>query len=100
MSAAIVRRDRQNGRGGVLRQSRAAARRRYIAAEALTLLLLFVGCSHRKNAVSGTIEVDAIYTTATADGRLFYLIAIAPEDEYKTYQPAFDHIIGSLQLAR
>ena len=50
--------------------------------------------------ITGTIEVDAIYTTATADGRLFYLIAIAPEDEYKTYQPAFNHIIGSLQLAR
>jgi beta-barrel assembly-enhancing protease len=48
--------------------------------------------------VTGTIEIDAIYTTATADGRLFYLIAIAPEDEYKTYQPAFDHIISSLKL--
>jgi hypothetical protein len=48
--------------------------------------------------VTGTVEIDAIYTTATTDGRLFYLIAIAPEDEYKTYQPAFDHIIGSLQL--
>jgi beta-barrel assembly-enhancing protease len=48
--------------------------------------------------VTGTLEVDAIYTTATADGRLLYLITIAPEDEYKTYQPAFDHIIASLQL--
>jgi hypothetical protein len=49
--------------------------------------------------VTGVIEVDAIYTTAAADGRLFYLITIAPEDEYKTYQTAFDHIIGSLRLA-
>jgi hypothetical protein len=48
--------------------------------------------------VTSTIEIDAIYTTATADGRLFYLIAIAPEDEYKSYQPAFDHIINSLRL--
>lgn len=50
--------------------------------------------------VTNTLEVDAIYTTATADGRLFYLIAIAPEDEYKNYQPTFEHIINSLQLAR
>jgi hypothetical protein len=42
--------------------------------------------------------VDAIYTTATADGRLFYLVTIAPEDEYQTYQPAFERIIGSLRL--
>ncbi|HEX8177995.1 MAG TPA: M48 family metalloprotease [Pyrinomonadaceae bacterium] len=48
--------------------------------------------------VTSTIEVDAIYTTATADGRLFYLIAIAPEDEYKNYQPAFERIINSLRL--
>ncbi|MFL6209642.1 MAG: M48 family metalloprotease [Pyrinomonadaceae bacterium] len=48
--------------------------------------------------VTSTIEIDAIYTTATGDGRLFYLIAIAPEDEYKTYQPSFDHIISSLRL--
>ncbi|HEX8073135.1 MAG TPA: M48 family metallopeptidase [Pyrinomonadaceae bacterium] len=49
--------------------------------------------------LTGVVEVDAIYTTAAADGRLFYLITIAPEDEYKTYQPAFDHIIGTLRLA-
>ncbi|MGH9945477.1 MAG: M48 family metallopeptidase, partial [Pyrinomonadaceae bacterium] len=38
--------------------------------------------------VTGVVEVDAIYTTATADGRLFYLIAMAPEDEYQRYQPS------------
>ncbi len=48
--------------------------------------------------VTGVVEIDAIYTTATDDGRLFYLVTIAPEDEYKTYQPTFDHIISSLRL--
>jgi hypothetical protein len=48
--------------------------------------------------VTGGVEVDAIYTTATADGRLFYLITIAPEDEYKIYQPAFDRVIATLRL--
>ncbi|HEY0078114.1 MAG TPA: M48 family metallopeptidase [Pyrinomonadaceae bacterium] len=48
--------------------------------------------------VTGVVEVDVIYTTATSDGRLFYLITIAPEDEYQSYQPTFERIIGSLQL--
>jgi Zn-dependent protease with chaperone function len=50
--------------------------------------------------VTGVTEIDIIYTTATADGRLFYLITMAPEDEFETYQPAFQQIINSLQLAR
>jgi len=50
--------------------------------------------------VTGVREVDIIYTTPTADGRLFYLITMAPEDEFETYQPAFRQIINSLQLAR
>ena len=52
------------------------------------------------SAVTGTTEVDVIYTTASANGKLFYLITIVPEDEVKTYQPAFEQIIGSLRLAR
>lgn len=50
------------------------------------------------SALSGVVEIDIIYTTATADGRLFYLITMAPEDEFKTYEPTFDKIIGSIQL--
>ncbi|MDX6269270.1 MAG: hypothetical protein QOD28_493, partial [Acidobacteriota bacterium] len=42
-----------------------------------------------KSVVTGVTEVDIIYTTATADGRLFYLITMAPEDEFESYQPAF-----------
>jgi Zn-dependent protease with chaperone function len=50
--------------------------------------------------ITGVTEVDIIYTTATADGQLFYLITMAPEDEFESYQPAFRQIINSLQLAR
>jgi len=50
--------------------------------------------------VTGAIEIDAIYTTATADGRLFYLIAMAPKDEFPTYQPSFERIINSIRLAQ
>ncbi|HYN83959.1 MAG TPA: M48 family metalloprotease [Pyrinomonadaceae bacterium] len=50
--------------------------------------------------VTGVVEVDVIYTTATRDGRLFYLTTMAPEDEFARYQPAFEQIIRSLRLAR
>ncbi|HEX8183582.1 MAG TPA: M48 family metalloprotease, partial [Blastocatellia bacterium] len=50
--------------------------------------------------VTGVIEIDVIYTTATSDGRLFYFITIAPEDEYESYEPTFEQIITSIRLAR
>jgi Zn-dependent protease with chaperone function len=52
------------------------------------------------SAVTGVVEVDVIYTTATADGRLFYMITMAPEDEFGNYQAAFEQVMSSLQLAR
>ncbi|MFL6229203.1 MAG: M48 family metalloprotease [Pyrinomonadaceae bacterium] len=50
--------------------------------------------------VTGVTEIDVIYTTATSDGRLFYLITMAPEDEFETYQASFKQIIASVRLAR
>ncbi|HEX8091130.1 MAG TPA: M48 family metalloprotease [Blastocatellia bacterium] len=50
--------------------------------------------------VTGVIEIDVIYTTTTSDGRLFYFITIAPEDEYESYKPAFEHVINSIRLAK
>jgi predicted Zn-dependent protease len=50
--------------------------------------------------VTGVLEVDVIYTTATSDGRLFYFITIVPEDEAEAYRPAFEHVISSIRLAR
>lgn len=50
--------------------------------------------------VSGVREIDLIITTPTADGRLFYLITMAPEDEYGAYQQTFDRIIKSVRFAR
>jgi Zn-dependent protease with chaperone function len=50
--------------------------------------------------VTGVVEVDIIYTTTTSDGRLFYLITIAPEDELQTYRDTFEHLIRSVRLAR
>jgi predicted Zn-dependent protease len=52
------------------------------------------------SAINGVVEVDVTYTTVTADGRMFYIITIAPEDEADVYKPAFEKIIRSLQLAK
>jgi hypothetical protein len=52
------------------------------------------------SAINGVVEVDATYTTLAADGRMFYIITIAPEDEAGVYRPAFEKIIRSLRLAR
>jgi beta-barrel assembly-enhancing protease len=52
------------------------------------------------SAINGVVEIDMTYTTVTADGRLFYIITIAPEDEADVYKPAFEKIIRSLRLAR
>lgn len=52
------------------------------------------------SAVTGVTEIDVIYTSATSDGRLFYLITMAPEDEFGAYQSTFKRIIESLRLAK
>jgi hypothetical protein len=49
--------------------------------------------------VTGVREVDVIYTTATSDGRLFYLITMAPEDELQVYEATFQKIISSLRVS-
>jgi hypothetical protein len=48
--------------------------------------------------VTGVTEIDVIYTTATEDGRLFYLITIAPQDEYDNYRNVFERIIEAIRL--
>ncbi|MCP9494542.1 MAG: hypothetical protein MSG64_08810 [Pyrinomonadaceae bacterium MAG19_C2-C3] len=48
--------------------------------------------------VSGVREVDVVFTAITSDNRLFYLIAVAPEDELPAYQATFERIIGGVSL--
>jgi hypothetical protein len=50
--------------------------------------------------VSGVREIDLIITAPTADGRLFYLITMAPEDEYAAYQQTFERITASVRFER
>ena len=48
---------------------------RHIVGTALVLLLLFVGCNSRKNAVSGTIEVDEAHVGPRMAGRVEKIFA-------------------------
>jgi hypothetical protein len=50
------------------------------------------------NRVTGQTEVVTLLTTQTRDGQLFYMIAVAPQNEYGTYQTAFRNILRTIQL--
>jgi len=48
--------------------------------------------------VTGKVEVNLVYTLYASEGRLFYLVAVAPEDEFETYRPAFEQAVRSLRV--
>jgi Zn-dependent protease with chaperone function len=50
------------------------------------------------NEATNRAEVVTIYTTLLRNGTLFYMIAVAPQDEYRNYQGAFAQILRSIQL--
>jgi Zn-dependent protease with chaperone function len=50
------------------------------------------------NEATGQPEVINIVTTQLRNGQLFYMITVAPQTEYSTYQSAFSNILRSLQL--
>ncbi len=49
--------------------------------------------------VTGRLEIDVVYTTMLADGRMFYAITVAPQDEADGYQAAFERVLTSIRLA-
>jgi hypothetical protein len=51
-----------------------------------------------RSPITGRVETVFIVTTMLRSGDLFYMAAVAPGDEWRTYQPAFDNIIRTLQL--
>jgi beta-barrel assembly-enhancing protease len=53
-----------------------------------------------QNEVTGRTEIVALYTTLLNDGTLFYMIGVAPENEYSEYDRVFNRVAGSLQFAR
>jgi hypothetical protein len=48
--------------------------------------------------VTGKSEVNLVHTAFTHDRRLFYLIAVAPEDEFESYHSSFEGVVRNLRL--
>jgi len=53
---------------------------------------------HNINAATGQAEIVNVTTSQLRDGRLFYMIAISPRDEYGSYQTTFQAILRSVRL--
>ncbi len=50
------------------------------------------------NQVTGRPEIVTVYTTLLSNGNLFYMIAVAPQNDYRNYQGTFQQVLRSLQL--
>lgn len=51
-----------------------------------------------RSPVTGRTEVVTIYTTLLRNGGLFYLINVAPNDEFRQYDQAFSTMLRSVRL--
>ena len=47
---------------------------------------------------TGKTETIQVVTALMPDGNLMYLVAVAPQDEFGAYQPAFQRVAGSIRL--
>jgi hypothetical protein len=47
---------------------------------------------------TGRPERIALYTTQLDDGSIFYIVGVAPTDEYGSYQNVFTRVVRSIQL--
>jgi hypothetical protein len=50
--------------------------------------------------VTGKKERIELFTALLQDGTLFYLIGVAPEDEFNLYEPVFRKVAGSVQFVK
>ncbi|MDX6303317.1 MAG: hypothetical protein QOI77_286 [Blastocatellia bacterium] len=50
------------------------------------------------NEATGQPEVVNVVTTQLRNGELLYIISVAPESDYNTYQSTFQNVLRSLQL--
>jgi Zn-dependent protease with chaperone function len=50
------------------------------------------------NEATGRPEIITIYTTLLRNGQLFYMIGVAPQNEYRNYQATFRNVLSSIRL--
>jgi hypothetical protein len=51
-----------------------------------------------RSPVTGQTEIVNTYVTMMNNGDIFYISVVAPQREYRSFEPAFIHIINSIQL--
>ncbi|HZS04054.1 MAG TPA: M48 family metalloprotease [Blastocatellia bacterium] len=51
-----------------------------------------------RSTVTGQMETVVVYTTMLRNGGLFYLVTVAPRDQYSYYDRAFQQIVRSINL--
>jgi predicted Zn-dependent protease len=84
--------------GGLLQSnSYLQAQSRYARASLGGQQALSVRLSGRSPA-TGRTEAVTIYTTMLRNGQLFYVITVAPNDEFRQYNQAFSAIVRSIRL--
>ena len=47
--------------------------------------------------IGGEERID-VYTTLLRDGSLFYVLGVAPRDEYSEYEPAFKKVVDAAMV--
>jgi Tfp pilus assembly protein PilX len=50
------------------------------------------------NEVTGRTEIVIVYTSMLRNGNLFYMISVAPQNEYNNYEAVFQNVLRSIQL--
>ena len=51
-----------------------------------------------RNEATGRDEIVTIYTAQLRNGGLFYMITVAPRDEFNVYSRVFQNIVNSVRL--
>jgi hypothetical protein len=51
------------------------------------------------NEATGQTELITVYTALLRNGDLFYLIGVAPQNEYNNYQGVFNNVLRSIRLS-
>ncbi|MGI8543285.1 MAG: M48 family metalloprotease [Aridibacter sp.] len=51
-----------------------------------------------RSPITGQTEIVTIYTTQLRDGNLFYMVAVAPQNDYSRYNSTFSNMIRSIRL--
>jgi hypothetical protein len=50
------------------------------------------------NEATGQAEIITVVTTQLRNGQVFYMIAVAPSNDFNSFQTAFRNILRSVQL--